>query len=360
MNYLTSLRGIAALLVVLFHVKMYFIDGPFSRSVSPFLGHGYLAVDFFLVLSGFIMAFKYHAHFRDGIRARTPDFLAKRIARIFPLHAFVMLAYIAIPLTLLLTGREVDGAQFGIYQFVCKFLLIDLWTFDQVSWKSWNVPSWTISAEFCAYLLFPVLVYALQKAHRRLVPLLLLGACAVLALAYHERGCPDLGQCIGHLGLFRCVTEFALGVGVFLLHQQRRGGPPRAVAMDTALVFGLYLVLAFSPLPNYWYVPVMFAAILYGLIGFTSVVHRFLETAPLVFLGDISYSVYLTHLLIAEIVFRVFVPAGGTTASWWLIAGYLVTVIGFSTLTYRLVEKPSRRRVYALLTGNRKVQAAAE
>lgn len=359
MNYLTSLRGIAALLVVLFHVKMYFIDGRFARAIVPFLDHGYLAVDFFLVLSGFIMAFKYHAHFRDGILARAPDFLAKRIARIYPLHAFVMLAYIAIPLTLALTGRDVDGAQFGVYQFICKFLLIDLWTFDQVSWKSWNVPSWTISAEFCAYLLFPVMVYALQKAQRRLVPVVLLGACALLALAYQQRGCPNLGQCIGHLGLFRCVIEFALGVGVFLVHQQGRGSP-RVIAAGTALAFGLYLALALSPLPNYWYVPVMFAAILYGMVGFTSVVHRVLDSSPLVFLGDISYSVYLTHLLIAEIMFRVFVPAGGTTASWWLIAGYLVTVIGFSTLTYRLVEKPSRRHVYTLLTGNRKVQAAAE
>jgi peptidoglycan/LPS O-acetylase OafA/YrhL len=332
MNYLTSLRGIAAFLVVLFHIKLYLVDIAFARTLVPFLSHGYLAVDFFLVLSGFIMAYKYHDAFRDGARAQFFDFLAKRIARIFPLHAFVMLAYIAIPVTLSATGREYDQAQFGLYQFVCKFLLIDLWTFDQISWKSWNVPSWTISAELLAYVLFPILMYRFQRLRKYLVPAVLAGACFALAIAYDSRGCAHLGECIGHLGLFRCLIEFALGISV---------------------VLAAYVGLALSPVPNYWYVPIMFAALLYGLLGFSSFVHRLLETRPLVFLGDISYSVYLTHVLIAEVVFRVFVAPGQTTASPWLVGGYLAIVLVFSTLTYRLVEKPSRRRVYSLLTGKR-------
>jgi peptidoglycan/LPS O-acetylase OafA/YrhL len=352
-NYLTSLRGIAALLVVLFHIRFYLADSTFARTLIPFLSHGYLAVDFFLVLSGFIMAYKYHEHFRGGVRTHSLDFLAKRIARIFPLHAFVMLAYIAIPVMLVATDREYDAAQFGIYEFVCKFLLIDLWTFDQVSWKSWNVPSWTISAEFFAYLLFPLLMFSFQRVGRYVVPTILMGACLLLALGYQARGCANLGECIGHLGLARCVIEFALGVGVYLARRDTSEISARAFAVGTTFAVAGYVALALSPIPNYWYVPVTFAALLYGLLGFSSVVHRVLETRPLVFLGDISYSVYLTHVLIAEVIFRMFVPPGETTASPWLVAGYVLAVLIFSTMTYRLVEKPARRRVYELLTGKR-------
>jgi peptidoglycan/LPS O-acetylase OafA/YrhL len=352
-NYLTSLRGIAALLVVLFHIRFYLADSAFARTLIPILSHGYLAVDFFLVLSGFIMAYKYHEHFREGVRAHSLDFLAKRIARIFPLHAFVMLAYIAIPVMLVATGREFDVAQFGIYEFVCKFLLVDLWTFDQVSWKSWNVPSWTISAEFFAYLLFPLAMFGFQRLGKYVVPIILVGACLLLALGYQARGCANLGECIGHMGLIRCVIEFALGIGVYLARRGTSEIPARAFAIGTTVALAGYIALALSPIPNYWYVPVSFAVLLYGLLGFASVVHRVLETRPLVFLGDISYSVYLTHVLIAEVMFRVFVAPGATTASPGLIAAYVLVVLAFSTMTYRLVEKPSRRRVYELLTGKR-------
>jgi peptidoglycan/LPS O-acetylase OafA/YrhL len=359
MNYLTSLRGIAAFLVVLFHVKLYFMDSAFTRAITPFLSHGYLAMDFFLVLSGFIMAFKYHDHFRDAVRPNMADFLAKRVARVFPLHAFVMLVYLAVPLTLYMTGREIDANQFGVYTYFCKFLLIDLWTFDQISWKTWNVPSWTISAELMAYLLFPLVMFGFQKLRKQAVPFILLGACLLLAWNYHVRGGPTLGQWIGQLGLFRCLIEFALGIGVYLLYRETRGVSARVYCFFTLAALAVYIALALSPIPNYWYVPVMFAALLFGMLGFDSFVHRFLELRPLVFLGDISYSVYLTHLLIAEVYFRVFVPAGQTLVSWWLIGGYIVTSLVFSTLTYRIVEKPSRRRVYALLTGKRPAAATA-
>ncbi|MEJ0084603.1 MAG: acyltransferase [Pseudomonadota bacterium] len=358
MNYLTSLRGIAALLVVLFHVKLYFMDSAFTRAITPMLSHGYLAVDFFLVLSGFIMAFKYHDNFRDAVCPNAADFLAKRVARVFPLHAFVMIVYLSVPLTLYVTGREIDPNQFGAYQYFCKFLLIDLWTFDQISWKSWNVPSWTISAELLAYLFFPLVMFGFQRLHKHAVPVILGGAALLLAFNYQSRGCPTLGQCIGQLGLFRCLIEFALGVGVYLLYRHTRGATARLFCIFTLAALAVYVALAVSPIPNYWYVPAMFAALLYGMLGFRSFVHRFLELKALVFLGDISYSVYLTHLLIAEVFFRVFVPAGQAVASWWLIGGYLMTSLVFSTLTYRLVEKPSRRRVYDLLTGKRTSAAA--
>jgi peptidoglycan/LPS O-acetylase OafA/YrhL len=351
MNYLTSLRGIAALLVVLFHIKLYLADIAPARPLVPLLSHGYLAVDFFLVLSGFIMAYKYHDTFRTQVGTHFFDFLAKRIARIFPLHAFVMLAYIAIPVTLYATGREYDQSQFGLYQFVNKFLLVDLWTFDQISWKSWNVPSWTISAELLAYVLFPLLMFQFQRFRGWLLPILLAGACLALAFAYRMRECSNLGECIGQLGLFRCLMEFALGIGVYLRYRSTTRISARAFAAITCAALTAYAAFALSPVANYWYVPALFAVLLYGTLGFTSVAHRVLEIRPLVFLGDISYSVYLTHVLIAEVVFRVFVPARSVAAGPWVVMGYLAVTLLFSTLTYLLVEKPARHRLYVALTG---------
>src|SRR3954471_12062210 len=105
MNYLTSIRGLAALLVVLFHVHQYLVNIAAFAPFDALIANGYLAVDFFLVLSGFIISYRYAADFKSGIMTNFHDFIAKRLARIYPLHAFVMLCFLIFPLGLYASGR---------------------------------------------------------------------------------------------------------------------------------------------------------------------------------------------------------------------------------------------------------------
>lgn len=314
-------------------------------SFYPLYAEGFLAVDFFFVLSGFIISYKYHDYFTERVRDRFHEFICKRIARIYPLHLFVLACYATIPLTLLATGRPVDSEQFGVMQLAFKTLLVDLWTFDGVSWKSWNVPSWSISGEFFAYLLFPFLIFFLHSVRVYIrIGVIALGVVALI-YAFHRPTCSSLGACIGMLGLLRCIVAFLLGIGVFLLHRKTVDMPTSLYAAVSLGAAALLVILVAFRVPNYFYVSILFAAILYGMLGCHGPVHRLLETTPFVYLGEISYSIYLTHVFVAEVVFKLFLENGEVPGAG-LIAFYIVATLTFSAFSYHMVEVPLRRRVY--------------
>jgi len=168
MNFLTSIRGLAALLVVFYHIKHYLLPLAFLGVFYPLFADGYLAVDFFLVLSGFIISYKYAVDFKAGVSANYLDFMSRRLARIYPLHAFVMLCFLTLPIGLYVTGRGYDSSTFGVGSFLAKLFLVDLWWVGTPTWDNWNVPSWTISGELFAYLIFPLFVYVYQAVGTRL------------------------------------------------------------------------------------------------------------------------------------------------------------------------------------------------
>lgn len=353
MNYLTSLRGIAAFMVVLFHVKHLLIEIDFLRALYPVYSRGYLAVDFFFVLSGFIIAFNYQRRFENGFSGGFYDFIAKRIARIYPLHVFVLAIYIAIPSMLILTGRDYSEEQFSIYRFFLKLFLLDLWTFSEANWQSWNIPSWTISGEWCAYLLFPLMAFIVSRlsfAHRVLLAVML---AVGLSLLYESRECSSIGSCIGSLGLLRCVFGFMIGVCVYNLHLRCVGLGANFHYLILTLALAALVGNAWLGFANYWVIPSMFALALLGIVGCKGFLHQTLEAKPLVYLGDISYSVYLTHMFVAECMFKAFVKSGETASSLFLVS-YIVVTLVFSAMSYHFVEVPARKRVYDILKGNTK------
>ena len=134
MNFLTSIRGLAALLVVFYHIKHYLLPLAFLGVFSPLFADGYLAVDFFLVLSGFIISYKYAVDFKAGVSANYLDFMSRRLARIYPLHAFVMLCFLTLPIGLYVTGRGYDSSTFGVGSFLAKLFLLDLWWVGTPTW----------------------------------------------------------------------------------------------------------------------------------------------------------------------------------------------------------------------------------
>jgi len=349
MNYLTSLRGIAAFVVVLFHIKHFLINYDFLAPLQPLFSAGYLAVDFFFVLSGFIIAFRYQSHFVNSIhKAEVVDFLCKRIARIYPLHVFVLMLFLLVQLLLLATGREHDSVSYSFESFFFKLFLIDLWTLNDAHWQSWNVPSWTISGEWLAYIAFPFLVFTFIRLSV-IVKILAVALMALgLMLSYQSNSCSGIGDCIGELGVFRCLVGFVLGVGVFNARRMVSHWDARvSIVMVVVAVSVLYLNSHFG-LENYWAIPSMFALALLGVLGFDSVIHRLLNTKPFVYLGDISYSVYLTHVFVADIMYKLLLR-NGEQPSLAFLGGYLVAVILFSVASYHLVEVPARKRLYRML-----------
>ncbi|HWU94299.1 MAG TPA: acyltransferase family protein, partial [Sphingomonas sp.] len=120
---LTSVRGIAAWFVVFFHIRKSIADLPdVAMSV---LAKGYLAVDFFFLLSGFVIWMTWGERIRLGGLASVPGFLQRRVARVWPLH-LVMLGFgVAIALALQLTGRGSD--QFPWHELPLHLLLLQNW-----------------------------------------------------------------------------------------------------------------------------------------------------------------------------------------------------------------------------------------
>lgn len=350
MNYLTSLRGIAAFMVVLFHIKHFLVNYDLLAVLQPLFAIGYLAVDFFFVLSGFIIAYRYQSHFVSAISAgEVYDFLCKRIARIYPLHVFVLMLFLLVQLLLLIAGRPHDNSVYSFESFLFKLFLMDLWTLNNAHWQSWNVPSWTISGEWFAYIVFPFFVFMMVRLPVFVRAVVL--ACVVLGLmfSYNANSCSGIGDCIGELGLFRCVGGFVMGVMVYNVRRVAiHWGRAVSVLMLVVAVAALYLN-ARAGLENYWVIPTMFALALLGVLGFDSVFHRVLNMRPLVYLGDISYSVYLTHAFVADIMYKVLIR-NGEQPSLYFLCGYLIVVILFSAISYHWVEVPARKQVYRWLS----------
>lgn len=152
---LTSLRGIAAMMVVLQHFSAT-VQLQAAGSIPSLVPHGYMAVNLFFVLSGFIMAYTYSGDFdRRGLQAM-PSFLLKRAARILPLNTAVVLAIVLAGFgSKAVWGNNIFHASTALsYDIICNLFLLQAFGLG----TNLNGPSWSICTEFAAYLAFPVLL----------------------------------------------------------------------------------------------------------------------------------------------------------------------------------------------------------
>jgi peptidoglycan/LPS O-acetylase OafA/YrhL len=154
LRVLTSLRGVAALAVVAMHFSAT-AQTLASASIPSLVRRGHMAVDFVFVLSGFIMSYTYAASFVSGRRGAYVDFLACRVARILPLYMFVIvLVTAAAAVNCFLTGANIFFYNQAFFpDFLGNLLLLPGLGLG----ANFNGPSWSISTEMVAYLLFPVL-----------------------------------------------------------------------------------------------------------------------------------------------------------------------------------------------------------
>jgi peptidoglycan/LPS O-acetylase OafA/YrhL len=344
MNYLTSIRGIAAFFVVLYHLKPYLEGSPVINSFALVVSKGYLAVDFFFILSGFILTYKYHEVFSRKITSSIIfDFIVRRIARIYPLHFFLMLCYLLIPLVLFILGKSINYSEYNFNGFLAKIILVDLWFIGGDFWKSWNTPSWTISGEFFAYLLFPFLCYFVG-ARKRLSFFSFLISIFCIAFIYEVFDSPSLGGNISTLGLFRCLFEFFCGICLFFINKNYNHIYIKNAKRYFYLTIVVTIFLLYNYQENHFFVPLLFSCLLILSLNFQNSFHDILECKILVKLGDISYSVYLSHIFILTICSKVFVVNGKFISLWYILIYLCITII-FSIMTYRYIELPSRRFV---------------
>lgn len=336
---LTSVRGIAAWWVVFFHLApaLGWAPPPFV----DFLRKGYLAVDFFFLLSGFVIWLSYADRLRDGGAGAVGAFLKRRIARIWPLHAFLLCGAVALALVFEATGRA-DPVLFPWAELPLHFLLIQNWGFTGD--LSWNFPAWSISAELGAYLAFPLLAWSLDW--RRLPSIVVVaaiaGLLALLATIVAAAGADNLNAQTPRLGLIRCLFEFSAGTAVCALWLRWRDAPLIPALASAMLAVLMLAAEATGALPEPLAMPGAFAALLLALALTSGLRGNLLDSAPLHWLGTISYATYLSHALMWK-VFKLALVSDVRDVPPWQIALFVAIVLAASDLLYRLVERPAQR-----------------
>ena len=330
---LTGLRGIAAWFVVVYHYRLALLPyGGMPLVIAA--GQGFLAVDLFFVMSGFIIALNYRKDFRADAEHAYGRFLLLRLARIYPLHVF-MLGALVISTAILSIAH--GRSEFGHLAYLAmSVFLVQCWGFR--SDMSWNVPSWSISTEMFAYLAFPVLAWLVERLPRRAGALAGIAvALAILAAGAWPYG--GISNDISHFGLIRCVLEFWSGMALQRFWERTRHS---AQSGNLALALGLVLLLAFSlGVPDYAVIPASFCCLVYGFAIPDSLGARLLSRPIPILIGTLSYATYLVHFMIKEWVRLLFEQPG--IPPLLLFPIYITLVALASWPLYRYVEVPGRR-----------------
>lgn len=344
---LTGLRGYAALWVVISHLS--FTDvlwAPFAQRLNwgwfeGILRHEYLAVDLFFMLSGFVMTHVHGREFANALRPRDVSrFLLLRLARIYPLHL------LALALVIALTVVVPDPAGLNTAStLVTQTLLMSGWGFhDDISW---NLPAWSLSAEWLAYLAFPVLAFATFHIRTRAGRLAALaGAFALFyVLVFHLK--LDLNYSNGAGAITRVLIDALVGSLLWHMYKSEGGKPALwTVAFVLSFISALAMMtdLSGARLPDNIWAVVMMAALL--LTAAKSDLRPLTGRIPQ-YLGKISFAVYIMHYPVLRYLrFDYggwYANAAGEGEVWGLFALTLGVVLLISALAHELAEKPIRK-----------------
>ena len=316
---LTAFRFFAAFWVFLFHLRSRVEHE--DTIFWDIIDNGARGVDFFFVLSGFVIFHVYEPQIAAG-RFSFRDYIVKRFARIYPLHLTIFLVFLALAV---IGNTPVNNA-------LQTLLLLHSWGLTEG--KVINPPSWTLSAEMFAYLLFGLLV--VRRLPAWLLAMAFVGTACAVHLVALQLGKQEFIHLTGDFGSLRIVPLFILGM---LL---RRICTLISHCFAYFLgVLGLGLVVWISSFEPAGY-EILLPFTLLILAGARVSDQRWIPTngSVLNYLGEISYSIYLTHLLVIRIMLD-YAPILGLPLLPWPLIG--VAVLLASMLTYHCVEVPARR-----------------
>ena len=352
---MTGLRGLAALMVAIYHINPELIARN-GAGVGMIVGKGYLWVDLFFVLSGFVLALNYGHLFAGGCSAaRWREFLVRRIARVYPLYGVVVLAGFAG----WLVATHAAAAASLLPKPPLHHPMLDA-AVNMLMIQSWGIgPSidgtaWSLSAEWAAYLLFPLLVALTLFSSPRVAAaagLFAIASAVGTAAMTSGDGAVHSGPLDAYDGatiepILRCLAGFMLGLLMFRLAQSARLLAVVACDWVVAAVAGLLIVGLAIGAHDLLVYP-LFALLVLGLYGNRGRCARLFGWRPLYWLGTVSYSLYLLHPFLVlprrdiDAALQAWLPASLSDAIT-SIAVYALLFVA-SDISYRLIEQPGRR-----------------
>jgi len=331
-----ALRGIAVLGVVAFHAMT--VEQKYSGGdllLPGLLTLGQAGVDLFFAISGFVMVTVTRSRFASG---ETGRFLWGRFSRIYPTYWFYYFLTAAVLLT---RPGWVNATQGHRADLLTSFFLFPDAQLPLV------MVAWSLIHELWFYLVFAVL---LQFRERLLLPMLLAWA-AVVILA--NTLYPPLQQPgVARIVLHPYTLEFIGGaLAAILLYRQKAPQDSRPAALLVLLLLvaaGMALVHRFAlldgqGLPRALSVGALFSLLIYAAAA-AERSRLFRAPKTLLFFGDISYTVYLSHILVLAAVGRTwrgtFAMPDSLLDNILVLPGMLLAVAGFGWVAWRTVEQP--------------------
>lgn len=345
---LDGLRALAALWVVTFHATA------FTGFAPPVIRHGYLGVDLFFILSGFVLAHVYAPVFaRDGLSFYA-RYLCRRVARLWPVW-LVVLALFALKAEIgRLSGLGGGGLRIaddpGLWALYA--LLMQSWGWADA--ERINPPGWSLSYEWAASLLLPGALAVAVRLRSATACLALVLACLVAHAIYtHAHSLPSLHTAAAHGGA-RVVAEFIAGALLWRAWHQTDVAPPGPfAAVCAALAIAAMIVFA----PVLWLdhlLVVLFAGILAGVAAGRGALAEILSSRVPRAVGEASYALYVVHWLVFEGLWWAFDRVGlpvGSIAGWLFFAALIALSLVAAFALHVAIERPARRALRRLAEG---------
>ena len=347
---LDGLRGVFSLMVMFFHYRENMLPDMIYNNF--FIRESYLFVDFFFVLSGYVIALNYNIMIGSNALIK---YLKKRFFRLYPLLLYTTLLYFSYYLVLKLMKIYFSDLSIFSGQDVinlkdeCLYLIDTLFLTNSTpflgSTMGVNIPTWSISSEFISYILYGIIVFMFVGRARNL---LLLGTIiSALLYSYYQA---ELFPFNGDFGFVRGLIAFNLGYFVWYLANKNIKIPNIMEIFIPILLLILFYYLNFysvhqpeiRQLLGIFVVPLFFGFSILSFIKTEGLVSKLLNLKIFQFLGDISYSIYLNHYLIIlvlpKLIFSSFgLPQSSLNEVFVFILTTLV-VIGYSNFTYKYIE----------------------
>lgn len=346
---LTSFRFVAAFMVYLTHSISVFRDYQF----------GYVGVSFFFVLSGFILVYNYHSKFAELNKDTIKKFYIARLAKIYPVHLLTL--FLSIPymlITYLYFSRAMPTGLDVVSSFAANILMLHSFIplpFGTMPY-SFNLVSWSLSDELFFYLIFPFIVYILLKfkvnnsALRNLFTAILFFAAIIgvtaLSSLFREVKAEDWFLYV--FPFFRSL-DFIMGIliGLIFVTKNKPNFVKNKLLFNCLELFSLVLLVVWIVLSPYvslafrfsvYYVPIW--CLLIFIFAFQrGLISKILSNRWLVFLGEISFSFYMIHLLVINYVGLLHLGS---------IPHHVVTFTGsilLSSVIYVIYEEPIRKKI---------------
>ena len=371
-------RGVLALVVMLAHFDVNFHGKWFFSAINL-----YYLVDYFFVFSGFLMAWIYWERMRTA--RDLGNYFVVRFCRIYPLHLFWVAIFVLFELFRLTLNQEILDSRpftgaYAIEKLPEHVFMLQAMGLSKV--HSWNFPSWSLSTEFFAYIVFGGYIFITSK-WRVWAAVAIVLLCAIALWVWSDIGFQETV----YMGFYRCLASFMMGVILFRFYRKTLflKNSPGLMTILGLLALCLLFSFSFISTNKAWsfLTPLVAGFMVWTLVYDAGLLSRFFSSRIPLFLGAMSFSMYLAHVFIENRLFNLlklleqkgwgsyFTPDIHHFSEWrdvvvglnqWqgdLIALLTIFItIAVSYATFHLVEEPTRKLGKRLIAARKPASAS--